>query len=395
MAATTTISRHVTKDAGRVTSLNDLNVYARSETIRKLAVVDIGSNSLKFVVYNLSVAPPHIVLEYDNQCGLGEGMKPGDRDPRLNENAVKTVCKEVFPICRQIIDKNEPDGFLVMCTEAVRAAYNNPLQKDNVNVFLKEAADILGIPVEAINILSEKMEAELAAENALCADLDDVHGIMMGGASAEFFQIRDGKIHQDRCVTMRFGTRSLAGSPRQNSRIIRDGFKSIPWFGNDARADPRYGKQTTHLTLSGGAFRFIGRLLAERIDKINFDANMPFGGYTFANDAVLDGHLRNLLTSTRSSLFEYTFRHSNPDNLLRTKIGNDVYVRLHDLLIEKNSFEKMCAKWEKRIGRRAASISVGIQTILEAIRRLQPRTVNFSPHNMRDAALRRAGLAYV
>jgi histone H3/H4 len=371
----------------------DIKVYARDREIKKPVVIDIGSNSVKLVVYGLCESPPRVIVAYDRHCGLGAGMTHDDPKPRLNEGGLRILFDEFLPASQNIIKEQTPDGFIVMCTEAVRASHENPDERKNVERFLNKIAHSLCVPREAINILSKALEAYLAAETALCADLNDIYGIMMGGGSSEFFQIIDRKIHPDRCSTLRFGTRSLYGDSNA-AQIINEEFNLVPWFRDNERINSTPDHRT-RLCLLGGAFRFVGRLLAERIDKINFAADTPFGGYTFAWGKELEAHVRNLRGATHETLFNHTFGAPKPEGLQRVRIAGTTYVKVKDTFVEKSNFDRMCKKWEKRIGRRAASISVATQTILEAGDRLRPRTINFSPHNMREAALRYTGLAYM
>jgi exopolyphosphatase/pppGpp-phosphohydrolase len=369
-------------------------------------VIDIGSNSVKLVAYDCTTTPPAILDEHSLKCGLGADMKPHDKHARLNPAAMRKINREALPAWRSIIAKHKPGTMIVVCTEAVRAAHANRDERKNVEAFLGNVAKNLGLPAKGIDIVSKKLEARLGVEAALCGDIDNCDAIMGGGNSFEFFQIRGKHMVPGRHTTRRFGTGSLKNA-KNYVGIIEEELAKVSWFP-DRRYEPDTAARTAHLCLLGGAFRFVGRLLAERINRLNpIDAKTEFGGHTFAWDSagVLKGHLLALQNSTKNELFRASFGASAAEILkkcrtLKDKNGGKVsYVPIRwegrDILVKESDFEKMRAKWENKIGSRADTLRVVVQAILEAEARVRPRTINFSRQTLRDGVLRYTRLGYI
>jgi len=382
-------------------AFKDLNVYAQAGEMNTLMVLDIGSNSIKLVIYDLSTSPPKVIQKYDDISGLAEGMSLDSKKAKLNRGNVRKILRKVAPAIQEIIKEHKPKGFLIMCTEAVRAAIESGRYTGEAEDFLKDFAqkiscpqDGLLIPRKAFNVISPELEAILAAGTAICAGHEDGDVLMLGGGSLEVARIKKGKLVEGLSATLHIGTRRLFGLRKKLcTDLIERGFDSIPWF-NSKGGD---------MLLAGGGFRVVGRALAQRIYKVPFNSKLP--EHKFANDMRLDEELERLTAATYESLFEDSFGARRMRDLQRVIIEEGkrkyVYIKYKDLegrqiWMKKNDFNKLHNAWKTKIGRRAKFIRSAAKVLLEAKKRRQPDNIIFlNAHTMREAGLWRLGLAYV
>jgi exopolyphosphatase/pppGpp-phosphohydrolase len=359
---------------------------------RTVCIIDIGSNSLKATVFDCRQHPPRTIDHYDKIIGLAQGMVPNDPKPRLNRTALQTLFDKALPNCRDLIESNKVEAVTVLCTEAVRAVQRH--DPATIKAFRQKVATALGIPKQAVNVISEITEATLAAKAVIYGnERSDGFVVTAGGASTELAEVRQGQIRSRRCATLRFGARTLAGhgNPR---KVIQQGLGRTDWFrarrrqhhtrdaaGHDANRD---------LVLQGGSFRVVGRLLAENIYNIGFDSTIPFGGYTFA----WDGQVKDQLLKLRSTRFDKL-----ENDFIRQEHPERCDASVKDLGQWRNtkSYTQWTAtprykKWHKRIGQRADFIAASVEIILAVEQRVNPTTVTFSAQSMREGALKHAQL---
>ena len=327
-------------------------------------------------------------------------MKPGDPHPELNSDGLKLFDGKVLPKWEKILSglDSKPSRYIIMATEAVRSANTNPSQTQVISRLFTSIADTLCIPVGCINILSEKQEAILTGYAMLCGGHRGF-GIMIGGNSTEIVEVSPEGIIINH-ATLRLGAANLVGNPYA-AKIIADGFDSLPWFRDVKGPNAR---RTTELTLLGGTPRAFGRKAAQAIDRIDLiDGKMPFAGYTFAaDDGLFAEFVDSIKGVSKGELYRRNFGASRGEILARsTKISGEVHVpiNLRDknaslIWIKKSDFLAREEKWEEKIGSRAELLPSVALILLEAEKRLRPRTYDFSPHNMREAALRYTGLGY-
>lgn len=367
----------------------DMNIYTQSENINPLMVIDVGSNSVKIVVYDCSVSPPRILDEDDELCGLAEGMDAHDKNPRLSETGIERVFTKAVPKILRLKHKHNPKGFNVFFTEAVRAAFNNKslLEKKRTIEFIADFAEKIGVPVISTDdIASKKLESILGVGTTICAGYDNCINATLGGGSFEIGRNRNRQVVEDQCVTLRFGTRSLTKNPNR-SAIIKKDIGSVSFLYADG----------TPICATGGGLRFTGRAAGEKLLKIPFDAN-PLE-YKFIYNSEFCTTLRSQAAAPEI-LFATSFGAKSTEELKRVKIKKTTYVEYKDArglkhLVQEDDFCKILRRWHRRIGRRAETISVGTEALLEVCRRVQPNHVIFiNSHSMRDAVLWRTGLAY-
>jgi exopolyphosphatase / guanosine-5'-triphosphate,3'-diphosphate pyrophosphatase len=150
-------------------------------TYRPVAVVDIGSNSVRLVVYDGLRRSPTPVFNEKILCGLGKGVaitgKLADGGIARALSALRrfrTLAKQIG--VRQVF---------AVATAAAREASNG-------EDFIEKAEEAVGV---GINILTGKEEARFAALGVI-AGIPEADGIVgdLGGGSLELIDVLDGKL---------------------------------------------------------------------------------------------------------------------------------------------------------------------------------------------------------
>jgi exopolyphosphatase/guanosine-5'-triphosphate,3'-diphosphate pyrophosphatase len=157
---------------------------------RPVAVVDIGSNSVRLVVYDGLRRSPTPVFNEKILCGLGKGVAITGK---LNESAIVralSALRRFRALCRQIGCK---DVFAV-ATAAAREASNGA-------EFVDLAEKALGV---GISVLTGREEARYAALGVI-AGIPEADGLAgdLGGGSLELIDIKDGRLNDG--VTLPLG----------------------------------------------------------------------------------------------------------------------------------------------------------------------------------------------
>ncbi len=187
---------------------NEMPLPARPEPI---AIVDIGSNSVRLVAYDgLSRAPTPLYNE-KVLCGLGRGVFSTGR---LNDDAVRRALAALARF-RALCEMMRVGRIFVLATAAARDAENGP-------AFIESARKAIGQDIE---LLSGRREAELSALGVI-AGFNAPDGIVgdLGGGSLELVDVRGATVGQG--VTMPLGgltLQDLSGeSPKKARKIARE-----------------------------------------------------------------------------------------------------------------------------------------------------------------------------
>lgn len=144
---------------------------------RPLSIVDIGSNSIRLVIYEGIARSPTILFNEKMMAGLGRGIYSTGR---LDPEAVDLALEE-FRRFRALSEQAGAESLHVIATAAAREAENGP-------DFIRRAEEIFGVP---IRVLSGREEANYAALGIVSAfrDPDGISGDL-GGGSLELVDIR-------------------------------------------------------------------------------------------------------------------------------------------------------------------------------------------------------------
>ncbi len=215
--------------------------YKPPPHLPRCGVVDLGSNSVRLVVFEGHGRNPIAIFNEKAVLRLGRGLSATGR---LNEDGMAqafTVLHRYHAVARAM----GAQPFEVLATAAVRDAQNGP------NFVAALEARMPGVP---IRILSGLQEAEYSAEGVLCG-IPTADGILadIGGGSLEVVRLTAGKRGESQ--TLRLGVIRLAersGNDTIRARAIaEEDMAAVPWLAEGADAD---------LYLVGGAWRALARI---------------------------------------------------------------------------------------------------------------------------------------
>ncbi|MDX2158186.1 MAG: Ppx/GppA family phosphatase [Hyphomicrobiaceae bacterium] len=208
--------------------------------LEPIAVIDIGSHSVRLVVYEGAVRSPAPLFNEKVPCGLGRNLV---MTGRLNEESVQRTI-EALARFRGIVRNLRVKNVRAVATAAVREASNGAS-------FIAAAERTLGWPIQ---ILSGEREAELAAYGIEMGfrNPDGIAGDL-GGGSLELIDIVGGERRSS--DTLPLGGLRLqdeAGRRMDRALEIVDGhIAALPWL-------PR-GRGRTFFAV-GGTWRALGKL---------------------------------------------------------------------------------------------------------------------------------------
>jgi exopolyphosphatase/guanosine-5'-triphosphate,3'-diphosphate pyrophosphatase len=169
-----------------------------------VAIVDIGSNSVRLVVYSGATRAPSILFNEKVMAGLGRGL---DETGALSEQA-QTRALSAMSRFRLLVDRMGVVRTRVFATAAAREAVNG-------RAFLDRVRDLGFDPM----ILSGEEEGRLAALGVL-SGIPDADGVIgdLGGGSLELADIAGGEVR--RRVSLPLGVLRLGGLEPRSPRAL-------------------------------------------------------------------------------------------------------------------------------------------------------------------------------
>jgi exopolyphosphatase/guanosine-5'-triphosphate,3'-diphosphate pyrophosphatase len=188
---------------------------------RPVAVVDIGSNSVRLVVYDGLRRSPSPIFNEKILCGLGRGVATTGKLDDSGTSRALAALKRFRALARQIGAKQ----VYALATAAAREASNG-------EEFIARAEKALGCN---ISVLSGKDEARYAALGVM-AGIPEADGIAgdLGGGSLELIDIKDGKLRDG--ITLPLGPLRLidisGGSIEKAGEIVDDYFSKAAILKN-------------------------------------------------------------------------------------------------------------------------------------------------------------------
>ncbi len=205
-----------------------------------LAVVDIGSNSVRLVIYESISRTPAVIHNEKAVCAIGRNMVTNHR---LHEGGI-AMALEALGRFRMLADAYDVKHRVAVATAAARDA-------ENGQEFIAGAVKVWGGP---IRILSGEEEAVLAAEGVL-AGIPDADGLAgdLGGGSLDMVTVRGGRTGE--AVTLPYGPLRLMdlskGDPDKARALIDSGLHVLGGL------PPLKGRS---LYAVGGAWRSLARI---------------------------------------------------------------------------------------------------------------------------------------
>ena len=208
----------------------------------RIGVIDVGSNSIRMVVFDGAARSPAVFFNEKVFAGLGAGLSETRKlSPAGRERALAALAR--FKAVADGID--DLQALDVVATAAVREAEDGP-------DFIEQVARETGL---RIRVASGADEARLAAQGVLVGE-PRADGVVadIGGASMELVDVADGVVGQG--VTTPLGPLKLAGL--KGGELVKTIDKALDAALKGEKGKPRFGEDRT-LFIVGGSFRALVR----------------------------------------------------------------------------------------------------------------------------------------
>jgi exopolyphosphatase/guanosine-5'-triphosphate,3'-diphosphate pyrophosphatase len=228
-----------------------------------LAIVDIGSNSVRLVAYEGLARAPTPIFNDKMLCGLGRGVATTGKLPQEGVDKALSALRRFRALCNIM----EIGDVHVLATAAARDASNG-------KEFLEAARAAIGAPIE---LLSGRREAELSALGVVSSfhEPDGVAGDLGGGS----LEVNDVKVDRlGKGETLPLGGLSLMDmsgkSTKKALKIAREALE-------DCRVLERLKDRSFYAI--GGTWRALARL---HMRQRNYPLNVMHGYSIPARDAA-------------------------------------------------------------------------------------------------------------
>jgi exopolyphosphatase/guanosine-5'-triphosphate,3'-diphosphate pyrophosphatase len=205
-----------------------------------VGVIDIGSNSIRLVIFEAARRSPIALFNEKVLCGIGRKISStGALD---QEGLVRA--REALARFRLIAQSRGVAELIAVATAAVRDASNG-------QGFVEEASQLCGVPVR---VLSGEEEAVLSAKGVI-SGIPDAEGLVgdLGGGSLELIEVSKGQT--GRAATLPLGPLRLMDLGDEKLATIRERvdreLSGVPWLSKMA-GKPLYAV--------GGAWRNLARI---------------------------------------------------------------------------------------------------------------------------------------
>lgn len=209
-----------------------------ARALARVGVVDVGSNSVRLVVFDGAARSPAYFYNEKIMCALGQGLsETGKLNPQGRARALSALRR-----FQHLAEGMGIAPLTAVATAAVREASDGP-------AFCQEVLEQTGLKIHVIDGLEE---ARLSAQGVMLG-WPGAYGLIcdIGGASMELAEIAGGTV--GRCVTSPLGPLKLAaikGGKKGRRAHIRKVLNDLA---------PQLGPQENRLFLVGGSWRAIAR----------------------------------------------------------------------------------------------------------------------------------------
>ncbi|MCY4300567.1 MAG: Ppx/GppA family phosphatase [Aestuariivita sp.] len=211
--------------------------------LSRVGVIDVGSNSVRMVVFNGAARSPAYFFNEKIMCGLGAGMtKTGYLNPEGCSRALAAIKRfQLLAIGMKLTN------LTAIGTAAVRDAIDGEAFRDRV----KRETEL------DLWIIGGEEEARLSAQGVLLG-WPGSFGLVcdLGGSSMELAEIRDGQV--GRRTSSNLGPlklQGMKGGKKGRKSYIKDSIENLALS---------MGRQRDRLFLVGGSWRAIARIDMER-----------------------------------------------------------------------------------------------------------------------------------
>lgn len=207
----------------------------------RVGIIDVGSNSIRLVVYERASRAPLPVFNEKVLCGLARGL---DATGRLNPQGVEMALANIDRFTT-LAHNMKVTSLDLLATAAVRDASDGP-------EFMQQLASRPGIKA---HIVSGQDEARYSGYGVMCG-MPDASGVMgdLGGGSLELVGLGLGRIGAS--TTLPIGPLRLMSSGKGDPRrLVIDAIENVSWLREET------GKTFYAV---GGAWRSFARLHMEQ-----------------------------------------------------------------------------------------------------------------------------------
>ncbi len=210
-----------------------------ARALSRVGVVDVGSNSVRLVVFDGAARSPAYFYNEKIMCGLGAGMsETGRLNPEGRARALDAMKR-----FRHLADTMGTGPLSAVATAAVREA------KDGAE-FREEVERATGIKLWVID---GEEEARLSAQGVLLG-WPGSYGLVcdMGGSSLELAEIDDGEVGKRQTSDLGpLKLRDIKGGKKARKAHIRNTLEQM---------HAKMGEQRNRLFLVGGSWRAIAKI---------------------------------------------------------------------------------------------------------------------------------------
>jgi exopolyphosphatase / guanosine-5'-triphosphate,3'-diphosphate pyrophosphatase len=210
--------------------------------MRRVAAIDIGSNSVRLVIYG--VIGTALMSLYDEKatCGLGRNLSStGHIDPEGRESALRELRRFAA-----LASDTGIEAIFPFATAAVRDA-------DDGERFVKDITASTGLDVEVLSGLDEARYAALGVAGAI----PGATGVMgdLGGGSLELVQLANGEVVRQATLPIGALMRPAGASAAKTEAWLDEQLATVDWLDNTG---------TANFYLVGGAWRAFARAHMEQ-----------------------------------------------------------------------------------------------------------------------------------
>lgn len=212
----------------------------------RIGIVDVGSNTVRLVVFDAPARLPIPIFNERVACRLGKGIgKSGKLDPEGVEQALQCLAR-FCGLAREM----QVEQFKMLATAAVREAADG-------EEFVRRVEETCSFKVQ---VLSGEAEAHMGASGILggSPNADGLFGDM-GGGSLDLVSLDKGDYGKSE--TLPLGhlriTEDAGGNPDKANKLIEKHLRKLTWLEDNAGRN---------FYAVGGTWRAIARIYIEQID---------------------------------------------------------------------------------------------------------------------------------
>lgn len=214
-----------------------------SRALSRVGVVDVGSNSVRLVVFDGAARSPAYFFNEKVMAGLGTGLaETGHLHPEGRDRALKAIKR-----FQMLADAMGISPLTAVATAAVREAEDGP-------AFCEDVLSETGL---TLWVIEGAEEARLSAQGVLLG-WPGATGIVcdIGGSSMELADVKEGVI--DTCLSSKLGPqrlKTIKGGKKASRDAVKAGVKDLV---------AQLGSESKRLFLVGGSWRAIARIDMDR-----------------------------------------------------------------------------------------------------------------------------------